>query len=116
MTPSASDQFETMRLEMHQAMIEHDMLAQALRQQSLVSGGFILVLGLLVIWLARRNFQLSQGCLEQQRWHFEETIARERRHSSERIEVQKQHGLELDSTMKLWCREFAESIMPKRGG
>lgn len=114
--PTEAEQLEAMRLQIHQGMLEHDMLAQALRAQSLISAGFVLVLGIALIWLIRRNFQLSQALIEQTRQHYAENVEREQRHSSERIEQQKQHGLELDSTTKLSWREFADAVLKKRDG
>ena len=115
MIPTEAEQFEAMRIQIHQSLVEHDILAQALRAQSLISAGFVLVLGLALIWLLRRNYQLSTGLIELQRQHFAESIEREKRHSTEWIELQRQHGLELDSITRQSWREFVDAVLKKPG-
>lgn len=81
--------------QLQQAMIEHAIVMQALRAQSLVSALFILVLGSISYFLWRRHDDLNAAFLAE--------IAR---HSLERTSLVKQHSLERCSDMMQMLHAF----------
>jgi hypothetical protein len=94
-----------MQAQVLQSMIEHQIVAEALRAVSLACAGFVLVFGLLTIYLMWRLAHLSAGCLEQ-----------ERRHSAERLETDKRHSLELQSNGMQYLHAFEGIVSAKRKG
>jgi hypothetical protein len=116
MTPTPNEQLEAMRLQVAQSLIEHEIVAQALVAQCLISAGFVLVLGLLCLFLLRRNFYCAQALIEQTKRFYTEQSERDARHSSELIAAEKQNGLELSSITRIQWGEFAEAMRRKRDG
>ena len=76
----------------------------------------MLVLGLLSLFLLRRNFYCAQALIEQTKRFYIEQSERDARHSSELIAAEKQNGLELSSITRIQWGEFAEAMRQKRGG
>lgn len=105
-----SDGLETIRAQIMQGMVEHEILAQALRAQCLVSAAFVLVLGLLSFWMWRRSVYAEGALLAQEKRHSTERLQREEQHASEVIGIIKQNGLELDSITRTSWREFVEAV------
>lgn len=113
--PDLSD-LETIRLQVAQSLIEHEIVAQALRAQCLVSAGFVLVLGLLCLFLWRRNVYCESASLEMVKRFYTEQSERDERHSRELIALEKQNGLELNSITRTQWAEFAQAVWTKRSG
>jgi uncharacterized protein HemX len=105
-----SDGLDTIRQQIVQGMVEHEILAQALRAQCLVSAGFVLVLGLLSFWMWRRSVYTAEASVAQERRHSTERLQREEQHASEVKDIIKQHSLELDSITRTSWREFVEAV------
>lgn len=87
--------------QLNQAMIEHQIVVQALRAQALVSALFILMLGSISYFLWRRHSDLNAAFLA-------EIV----RHSHERTALVKQHSLERCSDMMQLLHAF-EGIVSK---
>jgi len=109
-------ELEAMRLQVAQSLIEHEIVSQALFAQCLVSAGFVLVLGLLCLFLLRRNFYCAQALIEQTKRFYTEQSERDARHSNELIAAEKQNGLELNSITRTQWAEFAQAVWTKRNG
>lgn len=116
MAPPDLSDLETIRLQVAQSLIEHEIVAQALRAQCLVSAGFVLVLGLLSLFLYRRNVSCAQALIDQTKRFYTEQSERDARHSSELIALEKQNGLELNSITRTQWAEFAQAVWTKRNG
>mgnify|MGYP001579446324 FL=1 len=113
--PDLND-LDTIRLQVAQSLIEHEIVAQALRAQALVSAGFVLVLGLLALFMWRHTVRVYERSLADTKRYYSEQSEREKRHSSELIEQQKQNGLELNSITRTQWAEFAAAVWTKRSG
>jgi hypothetical protein len=100
----AGTQLDTIRAQISQGMIEHELVMQALRMQAIVSALFVLVLGSLLFFLWKRHACLTEA--------LHATI---RQHSSERISLVKQHSLEQSSLLMQMLHAF-EGIVSKRRG
>ena len=99
---SESQQWDTIRAQIVQGMLEHEVVTQALRAQAIVSALFILMLGSLCFALWKRHAYLYQAFL-----------AEIKRHSFERIALVKQHSLEQSSTQMQMLHAF-EGIVSRR--
>lgn len=99
---ATSQQWDTIRAQIAQGMLEHEILVQALRAQAIVSAMCILTTGGLAFFLWRRNGYL-----------FEAFVAEIKRHSFERITLVKQHSLEQSSLMMQMLHAF-EGIASRR--
>jgi hypothetical protein len=97
-------QWDTIRAQIAQGMIEHEVVMQALRAQAIVSALFILVLGTALYFLWKRNAALTSA--------FHDVI---RQHCGERISLVKQHSLEQSSLLMQMLHAF-EGIVSKRRG
>ncbi len=84
-----------MQQQLNQAMIEHQIVVQALRAQAIVSALFILVLASISYFLWRRHADLTAAFLA-------EIV----RHSHERTAIVKQHSLERCSDMMQLLHAF----------
>lgn len=113
---SDSDQWALIRAQVEQGMIEHQIVAQALRAQSIISAAFCLVLSLLAFWMWRRCKACEQALIEQEKRHSTEWCDQERRHATELDEQRKAASMELVSTVRATLREFAESLGMRRVG
>jgi hypothetical protein len=98
------DELETIRAQIAQGMLEHDMVMQALRAQAIVSALFILVLGAALYFLWKRNACLTEA--------FHLVI---RQHSNERISQVKQHSLEQQSLLMQMLHAFEGIVSTRRG-
>jgi hypothetical protein len=116
MPPQNLTDLETIRLQVAQSLIEHEIVAQALRAQCLVSAAFVLVLGLLSLFMWRRSVFCAQALIEQTKRFYIEQSQRDARHSKELIDAEKQNGLELNSITRTQWAEFAQAVWTKRGG
>lgn len=92
---AASHQWDTIQAQITQGMLEHEVVMQALRVQSIVSALCILFVGGLCLLLWRRCAALEVA------FH-----AEIRRHSNERIGQVKQHSLELQSVLVQMTHAF----------
>jgi hypothetical protein len=97
-------QWDTIRAQIAQGMIEHEVVMQALRAQAIVSALFILVLGTALYFLWKRNAALTEA--------FHGVI---RQHSSERISQVKQHSLEQQSLLMQMLHAFEGIVSTRRG-
>lgn len=97
------DDLEMMRAQVAQSLLEHEIVAQALRLQSIVSALFILILGSLCFFLWQRHAYL-----------FAAFLAEINRHSNERIALVKQHSLEQSSTLMQVLHAFEGIVSRKR--
>lgn len=90
------DQLQELQAQIAQGLLEHEIVVQALRQQSLVSAGCVLVLGLLCFSLWRRCVYLSAALELQTRRHYAELQRRDERHSLDQQSAMMQmlHGFE----------------------
>lgn len=100
-----ADALAAMQAQVLQSMIEHQIVAQALRAVCLTCAGFVLVFGLLTIYLMWRLACSSAGTAEQ-----------ERRHSAELVEMVKRHSLELNSHTMQMLHGFEGLLSGKRKG
>ena len=110
------DGLEAMRQQILQGMLEHQLVVQALRAQSLLSAAFVLALSLLSFFLWRRCVYCADALLEQTKRHSTELQERDERRANEAIGLQRQHSLELDSITRTSWREFAEAVLRKPNG
>lgn len=109
-------QLQVMQEQINQAMLEHQIVVQALRAQCLISAAFVVVLGLLCLFLYRRCVYSAEASLAQAKRHYTEQKEQEERHSRELLDQQRQSGLELNSITRTMWGEFADALRPKRGG
>ncbi len=114
MQPSTSDGLETVRQQIMQGMVEHEILAEALRAQCLISAAFVLVLGLLSFWMWRRSVYTAEASLAAERRHTIERLQLGEQHSSEVKSIMRQHSLELDSITRTSWREFVEAVTKRQ--
>jgi uncharacterized protein HemX len=108
-----NDGLDTMRAQIIQTMVEHEMLAQALRAVCLICAGFVLVLGLLSFWMWRRSVYSAEALVAQEKRHSTERLQREEQHASEVIAIIKQNSLELDSITRTSWREFVDAVLKR---
>lgn len=99
------DQWELIRLQVAQGMMEHEIVAQALRATALVSALFVLILGSLCFFLWRRCDCLNAALL-----------AEISRHSRERLAMLKEQSLQLSSCMMQMQHSFEGLVTRKRKG
>lgn len=112
-TPSDVGQWDLIRMQVSQSLVEHEIVAQALRAQSIVSALFVLALGCLCFSLWRRHAYLNEAFHAEIRRHCVERCALVKQHSSERVAMLKQHSLEHSSTQMQMLHHF-EGIVTKR--
>lgn len=110
-----AEQLQAMRDQILQGMLEHGIVVQALRAQSLVSLAFVLVLSLLSFWMWRRSVYCAEALIEQEKRHSIELRAKDEQRANEVITLQRQHSLELDSITRTSWREFAEAVLKRPG-
>jgi len=103
-----------MQAQISQTMLEHQIVVQALRAQSLVSLLFVLVLGSLIFFLYRRHVCSSEALIEQTKRHCAEQRERDERHTSELNSMRKQHSLDLHSHTMQMLHAFEGMVSRKR--
>jgi hypothetical protein len=96
------NQWDLIRMQVSQSLVEHEIVAQALRAQAIVSAIFILVLGSLCFLIWRRHACLNEAFLDEIK-----------RHSAERCGMVKQHSLELVSLQMQMLHAF-EGMVSQR--
>lgn len=108
---SAPPQLQYMQEQINQAMLEHQIVVQALRAVCLVSCLCVLALSLLSFWMWRRSVSSAQALIEQTKQHYIERSRQEARHSVELSEQRKEAAMALESISKMTWREFAEVVL-----
>lgn len=99
------DQWELIRLQVAQGMMEHEIVAQALRATAVISALFVVILGSICFFLWRRCACLNEALLVE--------ISR---HSRERLAMLREHSLQLSSTMMQMQHSFEGLVSRKRKG
>lgn len=109
----ASDvaQWELMRAQIVQSMLEHEIVTQALRVQSIVSALFILALGSLCFFLWRRHGSLNEAFHAEIGRHSVERCGLVKRHSNELCELVARHSSERVSMLKEQSLQLASMQM-----
>lgn len=110
-----SPSLEAMQEQINQAMLEHQIVVQALRAQCLISAAFVVALSLLSFWMWRRSVYSAEALVAQAKRHYTESSAREERHSLELIALHKENAMALDSITRMSWREFAELVLKMSG-
>jgi hypothetical protein len=107
---SDPEQWALIQAQVQQSMVEHQIVAQALRAQSIVSCAFCLALSLLSFWMWRRSVACAEALLAQEKRSTIEQRERDAKHATAMIDMQRQHGLELDSITRTSLRELVELV------
>lgn len=102
---SDPEQWEAIRLQLLQSMLEHQAVQRALVLVGFTAAAFVLVLGLLCFFLLRRCIYLSEALLQQ-------TV----RHSRDQQAMLKQHSLEQSSNMMQMLHGFEGIVSRRRSG
>lgn len=116
MTQHEAADLEKIRSQIHQSLVEHEIVAQALRAQAIVSALFILALGSLCFFLWRRHGYLNQAFHLEIRRHSVERAALVNRHSNERVQMVKDQSLQLASVQMQMLHAFEQLVSRKPGG
>ncbi len=109
-------QWELIRMQVSQSLVEHEIVAQALRAQAIVSTMFILALGSLCFFLWRRHGCLNEAFHAEIKQHSAAQSALLQQHSSERVSIVKQHSLELVSLQMQMLHAFEGMASPRPAG
>jgi hypothetical protein len=108
-------QLQFMQQQINQAMLEHQIVLQALRAQCLVSLVCVVALSLLCLFLWKRLCYSAEALVAQAKRHSTEQKEQEERHSKELLDQQRQSGLELNSITRTMWGEFADALRTRRG-
>lgn len=108
-----ANQWDLIRMQVSQSLVEHEIVAQALRAQAIVSALFILALGFMCFFLWRRHAYLNEAFHVEIRRHCVERCGLVKAHSKERVEIVKQHSLELVSLQMQMLHSF-EGMVSRR--